>query len=126
VLTCGDIAISPLTGRSHSEPDNAKSAWDHAKGVDGVTKTRWSSGRGRRPVWRPTSPAADGSGDHQTGVDPDADPQRIAESLGDEAVYEHRFAHRGVGTGSNESSSSAQGLYFPRCHDPPADLAMQK
>ena len=32
-----------------------------------------------------------------TGVDPDADPQRAAESLGDEAVDQDRGAHRGVG-----------------------------
>ena len=41
--------------------------------------------------------AADGSGDHHTGVDPDADPKRAAESLGDETVNQHRGGHRGVG-----------------------------
>ena len=71
-------------------------------------------------------PAADGPGDHQTGVDPDADPQRIAESLGDEAVNEHRFAHRGVGAGSNESSSSAQGCTFRAITTLLSDLAVQK
>jgi hypothetical protein len=32
------------------------------------------------------APAADGAGDHQTGVDADADPTRAAESLGNETV----------------------------------------
>ncbi len=32
---------------------------------------------------------ADSSGDHQTGVDSDADSQCIAESLGDETVNQH-------------------------------------
>jgi len=119
VSTCGNIEISPLTGRSHSEPDNAK-------GVDGVTRTRWSSGRGRRPVWRPTSPAADGSGDHQTGVDPDADPQCIAESLGDEAVNEHRFSLTAASALDQMSRRVLlKGCTF-RYHDPPADLAVQK
>ena len=41
--------------------------------------------------------AADGSGDHHTGVDPDADPKLPAESLGDESVNQHSGGHRGVG-----------------------------
>ena len=41
--------------------------------------------------------AADGSGDHHAGVDPDADPKLPAESLGDEAVNQHSGGHRGVG-----------------------------
>ena len=41
--------------------------------------------------------AADGSGDHHPGVDPDADPKLPAESLGDQAVNQHSGCHRGVG-----------------------------
>ena len=41
--------------------------------------------------------AADGARDHHTGVDPDADPKRAAESLADQAVDHHRGVHRGVG-----------------------------
>ena len=37
--------------------------------------------------------AADGAGDHHTGVDPDTDPKRAAKSLGDEAVNQHSRAH---------------------------------
>jgi hypothetical protein len=40
--------------------------------------------------------AADGSGDHHTGVDPDADPKRAIESFGDTAVNQHRGAHSGA------------------------------
>ena len=32
-----------------------------------------------------------------TGVDPDADPKRAVEALGDETMNQHRCAHRGVG-----------------------------
>ncbi len=42
-------------------------------------------------------PTADGARDHQTGVDTDADSQRAAESLDDEAVNQHRRGDRGVG-----------------------------
>jgi hypothetical protein len=41
--------------------------------------------------------AADGSGDHRTGVDPDADSQFSAESLGNEALNPHGGGHGGVG-----------------------------
>ena len=43
------------------------------------------------------APTADGACDHRTGVDTNADSQRAAESLGDEAVNPHRRGHRGVG-----------------------------
>src|ERR1700742_972984 len=41
--------------------------------------------------------ATDGSGDHHTGVDPDADAKLPAEPLRDEAVNQHRSAHSGTG-----------------------------
>src|SRR3977135_2603590 len=41
--------------------------------------------------------AADGAGDHLTGVDPDADPKPAAESRGDKAMNQHSGGHRGVG-----------------------------
>ena len=36
--------------------------------------------------------AADGSGDHHTGIDPDADPKLPAESLGDKALNQKAAA----------------------------------
>src|SRR5215469_320014 len=39
---------------------------------------------------------ADGSGDHHTGVDPDADPKLPAESLGDKAVNQHSGSDSGI------------------------------
>src|ERR1700739_5112254 len=41
--------------------------------------------------------AADGSGDHHTGVDPDADAKLAAESFGDQTVNEHSGITSGVG-----------------------------
>src|ERR1700744_2287530 len=41
--------------------------------------------------------AADGSGDHHTGVDSDADAKLAAESFGDQTVNEHSGIHSGVG-----------------------------
>ena len=41
--------------------------------------------------------AANGSGDHWTGVDPDADPKFAVGSLGDEAVDESSGAYRRIG-----------------------------
>jgi len=41
--------------------------------------------------------AADGSGDHQTGVDPDTDPQRPVEPLDNETLDQRCGGHRGVG-----------------------------
>src|ERR1700755_1183641 len=40
---------------------------------------------------------ADGSGDDLTGVDPDADSQFSAESIGNEALNPHSGGHGGVG-----------------------------
>src|SRR5271155_980873 len=40
---------------------------------------------------------ADGAGDHKAGVDPDADPKRAAESLGDQTMNQHSGGHRSVG-----------------------------
>src|SRR5881227_1609289 len=41
--------------------------------------------------------AADRSGDHHTGVDPDADPQHVAESLSHQAVNQNSGIHGRVG-----------------------------
>src|SRR3954467_6622019 len=41
--------------------------------------------------------AADGAGDHHTGVDSDTDPKFTAESLGDQTVNRNCGAHRRVG-----------------------------
>src|SRR5262249_14539669 len=40
---------------------------------------------------------ADGAGNHHTGVDPDANPKRATESLGDEALNPHSSIDSGVG-----------------------------
>src|SRR3954466_5853108 len=42
------------------------------------------------------APTADRARDHHTGVDPDPDPQRTAESLSDKAFDHNGGAHRGV------------------------------
>src|ERR1700761_8158047 len=41
--------------------------------------------------------AADGPGDHQTGVDPDADSKFAPESLDDLTMNQHSGVHRGLG-----------------------------
>src|SRR6201999_3916825 len=41
--------------------------------------------------------AADGSGDHDTRVDPDADAKLPAESIGDKTLNQHSRRHRSVG-----------------------------
>ena len=41
--------------------------------------------------------AADGAGDHHTGVDADADPKLATESLGDQAVNQHSGVQRRIG-----------------------------
>src|ERR1700739_4193730 len=43
------------------------------------------------------STAADGSGNHHTGVDPDANAKLAAEPLGDNTLNQHRRADGGVG-----------------------------
>ena len=43
------------------------------------------------------SSAADRAGDHHTGVDPDADSKRVAESVRDEPMNQRGSAHGGVG-----------------------------
>ena len=41
--------------------------------------------------------AADGAGDHHTGVDADTDPQLPAKSLGHKAMDHHRRTYRRIG-----------------------------
>jgi hypothetical protein len=43
------------------------------------------------------APAADRSGDHHAGVDPDTDPKLPAESLGHNAMNHHRRTYRRIG-----------------------------
>ncbi len=40
--------------------------------------------------------AADGAGDHRTGIDPDADPELVAESLGYEVVNQNGSGDGGI------------------------------
>ena len=53
--------------------------------------------------------AADGSGDHWTGVDPDADPKVAVRSLGDQAANESSGTYRRIGViGATRSVLSAR------------------